>query len=117
MFSSDLVVCRSGGTTLAELALAGVPAILVPYPSVMQFHQPNAEAFAAAGAAKLIDETEIVGPLAESLVDQLKPLLSDDSRRAKMAANMLRMARLSAAADVTQLVYEAMSPMSARIAA
>ncbi|HVT26963.1 MAG TPA: glycosyltransferase, partial [Lacipirellulaceae bacterium] len=46
MFDSDLVVCRSGGTTLAELALAGMPAILVPYPPIMHFHLPNAEVFA-----------------------------------------------------------------------
>ena len=63
MFDSDLVVCRSGGTTLAELALAGLPAILVPYPRVMDYHLPNAEVFAAAGAATIIDETELTGSL------------------------------------------------------
>ena len=47
MFDSDLVVCRPGGTTLAELSLAGVPAILVPYPRSMDYHLPNAEVFAA----------------------------------------------------------------------
>ena len=52
---SDLAVCRAGGTTLAELAAAGVPAILVPYPHAADDHQrKNAEALAAAGAC-LID--------------------------------------------------------------
>jgi UDP-N-acetylglucosamine--N-acetylmuramyl-(pentapeptide) pyrophosphoryl-undecaprenol N-acetylglucosamine transferase len=117
MFDSDLVVCRSGGTTLAELALAGMPAILVPYPPVMHFHLPNAEVFADAGAAHVIDETDLIGPLAEALADQLEPLLTDDTRRLRMAANMRRMAHPAAAANVTQLAYEAMFPMAARMAA
>ncbi|HEX5470752.1 MAG TPA: UDP-N-acetylglucosamine--N-acetylmuramyl-(pentapeptide) pyrophosphoryl-undecaprenol N-acetylglucosamine transferase [Lacipirellulaceae bacterium] len=117
MFGSDLVVCRSGGTTLAELALAGTPAILVPYPPIMQFHLANAEVFAEADAARVIDESDLIGPLAEALADQLEPLLSDGTRRQRMAANMRRMARPAAAANVTELVYEAMFPMSARLAA
>ncbi len=117
MFDSDLVVCRSGGTTLAELALAGMPAVLVPYPPVMHLHLPNAEVFADAGAARVIDETDLIGPLAEALADQLEPLLIDDTRRLRMAANMRGMARPTAAADVTQLVYEALFPATARMAA
>ena len=81
MFASDLVVCRAGGTTLAELALAGVPAILVPYPRVMDYHLPNAEVFAAAGAATIIDETELDGSLEDALVEQLESLLVNDDRR------------------------------------
>ena len=52
MFASDLVVCRAGGTTLAELALAGVPAVLVPYPRDVEAYQlANADVVAATGAA------------------------------------------------------------------
>jgi UDP-N-acetylglucosamine--N-acetylmuramyl-(pentapeptide) pyrophosphoryl-undecaprenol N-acetylglucosamine transferase len=117
MFDSDLVVCRPGGTTLAELALAGAPAILVPYPPLMQFHLPNADVFAGVGAARVIDETDLVGPLAEALADQLAPLLTDELRRLKMAASMRGMARPCAAADATRLVCEAMSPTAAQMAA
>ncbi|HJQ79530.1 MAG TPA: UDP-N-acetylglucosamine--N-acetylmuramyl-(pentapeptide) pyrophosphoryl-undecaprenol N-acetylglucosamine transferase, partial [Lacipirellulaceae bacterium] len=55
MFDSGLVVCRCSGTTLAELALAGVPALLVPYPPLSEYQLPNAEVFAAAGAATILD--------------------------------------------------------------
>ena len=70
MFASDLVVCRSGGTTLAELALASVPAVLVPYPSVLDYQLPNAEIFAAAGAATIIDETEMTCSLEDAFVEK-----------------------------------------------
>jgi UDP-N-acetylglucosamine--N-acetylmuramyl-(pentapeptide) pyrophosphoryl-undecaprenol N-acetylglucosamine transferase len=109
MFDSDLAVCRSGGTTLAELALAGLPAILVPYPRVMEFHMPNAEIFAAAGAATMIDETDLAGSLADPLVEQLQPLLTDDARRGTMAANMRRLARPDAAANVTDAICDALN--------
>lgn len=56
---SDLVICRSGALTLAELEAAGVPSILVPYPHAVDDHQThNAEAMVAAGAARLVAEGE-----------------------------------------------------------
>lgn len=106
LFASDLVVCRSGGTTLAELALAGVPAVLVPYPPVMDYHLPNAETFVAAGAASLIDETDLVATLEDALVEHLKPLLCDEHRLHTMTTNMRRMARPDAAANVTDVVHD-----------
>ena len=117
MFASDLVVCRPGGTTLAELALAGLPAILVPYPRVMDYHLPNAEVFAAAGAATLIDETEIPDSLETAMAERLEPLIVDDSRRTKMAANMRRLARPSAAANVTDVIHDALFGNAIRLAA
>ena len=52
LHGTDLVVCRSGGTTLAELAAVGLPALLIPYPHATDRHQRrNADVFAAAGAA------------------------------------------------------------------
>ncbi len=117
MFASDLVVCRPGGTTLAELSLASIPAILVPYPRVMDYHLPNAEIFAAAGAATLIDETELAGPLEAALAEHLEPLIVDDARRSKMAASMRRMARPGASANVTNAIYEGLFSTSVRLAA
>jgi UDP-N-acetylglucosamine--N-acetylmuramyl-(pentapeptide) pyrophosphoryl-undecaprenol N-acetylglucosamine transferase len=117
MFDSDLAVCRPGGTTLSELALAGLPAILVPWPRVMEFHMPNAEVFAAAGAATIIDETELAGSLGDELVAHLRPLLTDDVRRRQMAASMRRLARPDAAARVTDAICDALCGVRARAAA
>ena len=58
IFGSDLVVCRGGATTLAELALAGAPAVVVPSPGAMDYQWPNAEVYASAGAATIVDETD-----------------------------------------------------------
>jgi len=58
--ASDLVVCRSGATTIAELTRLGKPAILVPYPLAAANHQAeNARAMADLGAAEIIDDGEI----------------------------------------------------------
>jgi UDP-N-acetylglucosamine--N-acetylmuramyl-(pentapeptide) pyrophosphoryl-undecaprenol N-acetylglucosamine transferase len=106
MFGSDLVVCRAGATSLAELSLAGVAAILVPAPSAMDDQWPNAEVYAAAGAALTIDETDLQASLEAELVEHLIPLLGDESRRAKMAAQMRGLARPDAAANIGNAVYE-----------
>jgi UDP-N-acetylglucosamine--N-acetylmuramyl-(pentapeptide) pyrophosphoryl-undecaprenol N-acetylglucosamine transferase len=105
LFNSDLVVCRAGGTTLAELALAGVPAVLVPYARDAEAYQlANAEVVAAAGAAVVIDESSLEEPLDEALVDQLAPLVADDACRRSMASSMRALARPDAAALVTDTI-------------
>ena len=59
---SSFAICRAGGTMLAELATTATPAVLLPYPHATADHQrKNAEVFAAAGAAQLIDEREVSG--------------------------------------------------------
>lgn len=105
MFASDLVVCRAGGTTIAELALAGVPAVLVPYPRDVEAYQlANAEVAAAAGAATVIDESSLEEPLSDALVEHLAPLLTDEPRRRLMAENMRSLARPDAAAEITDAI-------------
>ena len=55
---ADLIVCRAGATTLAEITAAGKPAILIPLPTATDDHQrKNAEALAAAGAAEVLLQT------------------------------------------------------------
>ena len=118
LFDSDLVVCRAGGTTLSELALAGAPAVLVPYPHASEAYQlANAEVFAAAGAAKLIDETELMGPLDDALVTAMDPLVMDAAQRQAMAANMRHLARPDAAADIADTISNILCGASARLAA
>ena len=107
LFDSDLVVCRSGGTTLAELALAGTPALLVPYPEASDDHQlANAKVFAAAGACRLIDETSQSGALDKALARELTPLLLEENRRFEMSHRIQSLARPSAAEDIAQAVHE-----------
>jgi UDP-N-acetylglucosamine--N-acetylmuramyl-(pentapeptide) pyrophosphoryl-undecaprenol N-acetylglucosamine transferase len=117
LFGSDLVICRASATTLAELALTGVPAILAPSPSAMDDQMPNAEVYASAGAASIVDETDLTGTLEADLVEHLKPLLADDATRAKMSAGMRRLARPTAALDIANEVHSALFRKSLRLAA
>lgn len=72
---ADVVVCRSGALTVAELAAAGLPALLVPYPFAVDDHQrANGQYLVAAGAARLIDQQELT---AERLAHELITLCSD----------------------------------------
>src|SRR5256885_16456013 len=57
---TDLVVCRAGATTVAEIAAAGVASVLIPYPHAVDDHQTaNARFLAAAGAAVLMPQSEL----------------------------------------------------------
>ncbi|MGI9427522.1 MAG: UDP-N-acetylglucosamine--N-acetylmuramyl-(pentapeptide) pyrophosphoryl-undecaprenol N-acetylglucosamine transferase [Bythopirellula sp.] len=107
LFESDLVVCRSGGTALAELALAGVPALLVPYPDATDDHQlANAKVFTAAGASRFIDEQSQAGALDKALARELTPLLVEESQRHEMGFRMHSLARPDAAAEIATAISE-----------
>jgi UDP-N-acetylglucosamine--N-acetylmuramyl-(pentapeptide) pyrophosphoryl-undecaprenol N-acetylglucosamine transferase len=95
---ADLVIGRAGATTVAELAIAGVPAIFIPYPFAADNHQElNAREMAEAGAALMFRQAELT---AEGLADALRPLLADPARRRAMGAAMKALARPAAAAAV-----------------
>ncbi|MBL9100776.1 MAG: undecaprenyldiphospho-muramoylpentapeptide beta-N-acetylglucosaminyltransferase [Myxococcales bacterium] len=100
----DLVLCRAGATSLAELAAAGKPAVLVPFPQATDNHQEhNARALVDVGAAVLLRESEWTDALlAGTLVD----LLGDPARLAAMRAAMLGAARPQAAADIADALTE-----------
>jgi UDP-N-acetylglucosamine--N-acetylmuramyl-(pentapeptide) pyrophosphoryl-undecaprenol N-acetylglucosamine transferase len=105
LFASDLVVSRSGGTMLAELSLAGVPAVLVPFPQAADNHQTaNAKVFTAAGACRMIDETQQSGALDAALARDLGVLVGDHHLRADMSANMRKLARPQAAAEAAAAI-------------
>ena len=75
MAAADLVLCRAGASTLAELTLLGKPAILVPSPNVTNNHQEkNARVLEHVGGAKVLLEGEFT---AESLLSDVRALLSD----------------------------------------
>ena len=70
--SADLIVCRSGAGAVSELAAAGKPSILVPFPFAADDHQArNAEAFERAGAARLVRDAEMNGERLYTLVKEL----------------------------------------------
>jgi len=88
---ADLVLCRAGATTIAELLVVGLPAILVPYPYAADDHQRrNAEAVQAVGAATLILDRDLTP---ERLADALARLLDDADRRREMGAAARALAR------------------------
>jgi undecaprenyldiphospho-muramoylpentapeptide beta-N-acetylglucosaminyltransferase len=102
--AADLVVSRSGATTVSELAAIGVPAVLVPLPIATADHQTaNARFMVDAGAARLVPDAELdAGRLAREVGD----LLTDPPRLARMAAAAARQARPDASDRVADLVEE-----------
>jgi UDP-N-acetylglucosamine--N-acetylmuramyl-(pentapeptide) pyrophosphoryl-undecaprenol N-acetylglucosamine transferase len=95
---ADLIIGRAGATTVAELAIAGKPAIFIPYPFAADNHQElNAKEMADKGAALMFRQADLT---ADKLADALRPLLADAARRAEMGAAMKSLAKPGAAAAV-----------------
>ena len=79
MKAADLVVCRAGATTIAELTAAGRPALLVPLPTAADDHQrKNAEVLVAAGAAEMIEQNDRDGRACSA--ERIAALLADAAR-------------------------------------
>jgi UDP-N-acetylglucosamine--N-acetylmuramyl-(pentapeptide) pyrophosphoryl-undecaprenol N-acetylglucosamine transferase len=103
--AADLVLARAGGSVW-EIAAAGRPAVLVPYPFATADHQvKNAEFFVRAGGAIMVRELDL-----DDVPDIVRSLLDDPDRRERMSEAMLRVARPDAAdAIADELVALAMS--------
>jgi UDP-N-acetylglucosamine--N-acetylmuramyl-(pentapeptide) pyrophosphoryl-undecaprenol N-acetylglucosamine transferase len=100
--AADLVICRAGGTTLAELAAVGKPSILIPLRESANNHQwENAYFFREAGAAIVVDETNLSPPLLESTI---RKLFQNPSGLQLMASRVRELGRPSAAEDLAQLL-------------
>lgn len=96
--NADLIVARSGATTVAELACVGRPAILVPYPTAADNHQEiNARELADSGAARMFRQAELTGAV---LADAIESTLGDRARLAEMGSAMKALGRPRAAASV-----------------
>ena len=90
MSASDLVIARAGAITLAELAILGKPAILIPSPNVTNNHQyKNAKVVSDAGGAVLIEEKDLTP---SKLSDTIEELLFDSARLEEMSRNMKKLA-------------------------
>lgn len=100
---ADLVLCRAGATTVAELTAFGKAAILVPYPFAIYDHQrENAEALAARGAAEMILDRDLNGP---RLSGCLRAYASDRNAISRMAAAARALGRPEAAARIVEECY------------
>ncbi|MCB1231735.1 MAG: undecaprenyldiphospho-muramoylpentapeptide beta-N-acetylglucosaminyltransferase [Verrucomicrobiae bacterium] len=100
--AADLVVCRSGASTLTELAAYGLPAVLVPYPFAAHDHQTrNAEGFAEAGAARLWPQDELDE---ETFADRLVALLEDETELQWMGIAMKAFATPGASGAICDLI-------------
>jgi UDP-N-acetylglucosamine--N-acetylmuramyl-(pentapeptide) pyrophosphoryl-undecaprenol N-acetylglucosamine transferase len=98
---ADLILCRSGASTVAEIAAAGKPAIFVPFPLAADDHQRrNAEALESAGAAVVLEETKLDEVW---LVDTISALLEDPVRLARMSQAARAMSHPDAAKDIAEL--------------
>jgi UDP-N-acetylglucosamine--N-acetylmuramyl-(pentapeptide) pyrophosphoryl-undecaprenol N-acetylglucosamine transferase len=95
---ADLVVCRSGASTVAEITAAGKPAVFVPFPHAADDHQRiNAEALAREGAAVVVEESKLEGVW---LAETIAALLQDPQRLRRMSEAARSLAHPNAARDI-----------------
>ncbi len=100
--AADLAVCRSGASTLTELAHYGVPSILIPYPYSADDHQvTNAEIFSVPGAAELWTQDELNE---ENFASRLLEMISDSGKLTKMGQVMTSLAIPDASGRVCDVV-------------
>ena len=98
--AADLVICRSGASTLSELQALGKPSILIPSPYVTENHQyHNAMALVNNGAAEILEEKDLTP---DSLTARVNALLADKEKLFEIGANAAKMAVL----DATKRIYD-----------
>jgi UDP-N-acetylglucosamine--N-acetylmuramyl-(pentapeptide) pyrophosphoryl-undecaprenol N-acetylglucosamine transferase len=101
---ADLLVCRSGASTVAEVTAAGKPAIFIPFPQAADDHQRrNAEAIVEGGAAMLIPQSELTP---ERLAHTVIELLSDPGRLKEMSMKARALSHVDAAGRMARMVAE-----------
>ncbi|WP_437201824.1 undecaprenyldiphospho-muramoylpentapeptide beta-N-acetylglucosaminyltransferase [Planctomicrobium sp. SH664] len=103
--SASLAVSRAGATSLAELACAGLPALLVPYPNSIRDHQlVNARWYADRGAARIVEQGTSVEAFQQQFMSVLQQLMTDDDQRSTMSTAMRALARPDAAQQVAEVI-------------
>jgi len=101
---ADLLVCRSGASTVGEITAAGKPAIFVPFPRAADDHQNvNARALERAGAAVVVEESKLESAY---LVDTITALMDDNSRLQRMSAAAKSLAHPHAVQEIAAIVEE-----------
>jgi UDP-N-acetylglucosamine--N-acetylmuramyl-(pentapeptide) pyrophosphoryl-undecaprenol N-acetylglucosamine transferase len=105
---ADLLVCRSGASTVAEITAAGKPAVFVPFPRAADDHQNvNARALERAGAAVVVEESKLE---AAYLVDTIAALLNDPRGLASMSAAAKSLAHPRAVEEIAEMVQRLAEP-------
>lgn len=113
--AADVVVCRAGATSIAELTALGVPSVLVPYPHATRDHQmANGRALERAGGAVVIPDEDVDGT---SLRAAVEPLLEDDDERTRVSAASRAFGRRDAAHNVAKLLLDQLRTPADRSAA
>ena len=101
---ADLIICRAGATTSAELVAAGKAAIMIPFPLAADDHQrKNAEALERAGAARMILQKDLNG---ERLGKEINALLNEPEKLSQMEVASRKLARRDAAAVTVDLMEQ-----------
>src|SRR3954462_1117081 len=101
---ADVVICRAGATTLAEITAAAKAAVLIPLPTATDDHQrKNAEALANAGAAELLLQKDVTGAV---LAERVLALVRDRARRDRMSVAARSLARPDAARVIVDRALE-----------
>ncbi len=104
---ADLLVSRAGATTLAELAVLGKPAILIPYPFAADNHQDkNADYYAKEGGCVKFVENSLDGQI---LAEQVEKILVNEEQRLKMAEKMKKLSHPEAAAKIVDVCLQNIS--------
>jgi UDP-N-acetylglucosamine--N-acetylmuramyl-(pentapeptide) pyrophosphoryl-undecaprenol N-acetylglucosamine transferase len=99
---ADLLICRSGASTVAEITAAGKPAIFVPFPAAADDHQNvNARALERAGAGVVVEESNLD---AAYLVDAIAALIADEGRLRSMSASAKSLAHPKAVEEIAEMV-------------
>ena len=101
---ADLVVCRSGASTVAELAVAGIPSVLVPFPHATHNHQfYNAKYLANAGGAVIVEDKTLEG---ENFGTTILDILNDPDKLTEMSQAAKALSQQEAAAKVVKCIQE-----------
>ena len=105
---ADLLVCRSGASTVGEITAAGKPAIFVPFPRAADDHQnKNARALESAGAAVVVEESNLE---AAYLVETIATLLNDTARLRAMSVAARSLAHPKAVEEIAEMVKRLAEP-------
>ncbi|MEG3070094.1 MAG: glycosyltransferase [Candidatus Syntrophopropionicum ammoniitolerans] len=101
--AADLVICRAGAATLAELTICGIPAILVPIPMLLKITRSIMPGLEKEGAALVVLDAQLNGPF---LCEKIEELLTDRERMTAMSASSKKLGRRGALADIIGCVDE-----------
>ena len=102
MYLADLALTRAGASTLGELPIFGLPAILVPYPYAWRYQRVNANYLMNHGAVEIIEDSQLAG----QIVPKVHELMADAAKREKMSQAMHSLAKPEAAAKIASLLTD-----------